>query len=37
MFKNMDFQKQAQLFKQTLGLEYEPLAISFTNDKYKNR
>ncbi|MDD3984628.1 MAG: DUF169 domain-containing protein [Methanobacterium sp.] len=33
MCKNMDFQKQAQLFKQILGLEYEPLAISFTNDE----
>ena len=29
----MDFKEQSKLFKQTFGLKYEPLAISFTNDE----
>jgi uncharacterized protein (DUF169 family) len=30
---NMDYEKQSQIFKETFGLKYEPLAISFTNDE----
>ena len=29
----MDFVKESEVFKETFGLKYEPLAISFTNDE----
>ena len=29
----MNFKEQAEIFKKTFGLKYEPLAISFTNDE----
>jgi uncharacterized protein (DUF169 family) len=32
----MKYKKQADVFKKVLGLKYEPMAISFTNDEIKS-